>query len=147
MIDLDIIESDHSGEVPFTRDQIADFLYENLDEFGDAREHILASIAYAYGEEAGQDGFVLVASDGEDIVGTVVINDTNMGGYIPEHILVYIATHSDYRGQGVGSRMMERILEHTEGDVALHVEQDNPARHLYEKYDFTNKYLEYRHKK
>ncbi|MDZ7771936.1 MAG: GNAT family N-acetyltransferase [Balneolaceae bacterium] len=147
MIDLHIINSEESGEVPFTRDQIADFLYEHLDEFGDAREHILASIAYAYGEENGQDGFVLVASDGKQLVGAVVINDTNMGGYIPEHILVYIATHGDYRGQGVGSRMMERILERTEGDVALHVEHDNPARHLYEKYDFTNKYLEYRHSK
>lgn len=146
MIEFDIIENDN-GEVPFTRDQIADFLHEHLDEFGDAREHILSCIAYAYGEDTGQDGFVLVASDGGEIVGAVVINDTNMGGYIPEHILVYIATHGDYRGQGIGSRMMERILDRTEGDIALHVEHDNPARHLYEKYDFTNKYLEYRHSK
>lgn len=146
MIEYTFIEEEDGSE-PFTRDDIADFLYEHLDEFGDAREHILASIAYAYGDGDGQDGFVLVAYDGEEIVGTVVINDTNMGGYIPEHILVYIATHGGYRGQGVGSRMMERILERTEGDVALHVEPDNPARHLYHKYDFTNKYLEYRHTK
>jgi ribosomal protein S18 acetylase RimI-like enzyme len=39
---------------------------------------------------------------------------------------------------------MEHIIEATEGDIALHVEPDNPARQLYEKYGFTNKYLEMR---
>ncbi len=34
-----------------------------------------------------------------------------------------------------------------DGDIALHVEPDNPARFLYEKYGFTNKYLEMRYKR
>jgi ribosomal protein S18 acetylase RimI-like enzyme len=61
-----------------------------------------------------------------------------MGGFIPEQIWVYIAVHGDYRGEGLGKELMERIIEATEGDIALHVEPDNPAKYLYEKYGFTN---------
>jgi ribosomal-protein-alanine N-acetyltransferase len=35
-------------------------------------------------------------------------------------------------------------IENTEGNIALHVEPDNPAKNLYERMGFTNKYLEMR---
>ena len=76
-----------------------------------------------------------------------IINKTGMAGYIPENILVYIATHSDYRGKGIGGQLIERAFKETEGDIALHVEPENPAKHLYEKLGFTNKYLEMRWKR
>lgn len=147
MIEFDIIHSDIENPTVFGREDIADFLYKHLDEFGDKKKHILSSISYAYGDKEGQDGFILVAHEEEQIVGAVIINHTNMGGFIPEHILVYIAVHGDYRGQGLGSQLMEHIIDATEGDIALHVEPDNPAVHLYDKFGFTNKYLEMRLKK
>jgi ribosomal protein S18 acetylase RimI-like enzyme len=70
-----------------------------------------------------------------------------MSGYIPENILVYIATHRDKRGQGLGKKLMSKAIEISQGDIALHVEADNPARFLYEKLGFTNPYLEMRLKK
>ena len=42
---------------------------------------------------------------------------------------------------------MSKTLEIAKGDVALHVEPDNPARFLYEKIGFSSKYLEMRFKK
>jgi ribosomal protein S18 acetylase RimI-like enzyme len=89
-------------------------------------------------------GFIVVARDGGKIVGAVVVNKTGMSGYIPENILVYIAAHADYRGQGLGKKLMNKAIDMAEGAIALHVEPDNPARHLYEKLGFTNKYLEMR---
>ncbi len=143
-IQFDLIYSDEKNPTDFTRNEIADFLFEHLDQFGDEKEAILKSIAYAYGDRPGQDGVVLVAHSDGAIMGAVVINDTNMEGYIPEHILVYIAVHKDARGQGLGKALMERIIKATRGDIALHVEPENPAKHLYAKYGFTNKYLEMR---
>jgi Acetyltransferases len=67
-----------------------------------------------------------------------------MQDYIPENILVYIATHNAYRGRGIGKELMQLAIAHTEGNIALHVEPDNPAKKLYEKAGFTNKYLEMR---
>lgn len=142
-----IVESDKKNPTSFGREQIADFLFEHLDEFGDEKDAILKCIAYAFGDRPGQDGFILIAHDEDEILGVVIINKTNMSGYIPENILVYIAVHSKTRGRGVGKGLMKRIIENTEGDIALHVEPDNPAKHLYEKFGFTNKYLEMRLKK
>ncbi len=144
MIEYDLIHSDIENPTPFSREDIAEFLYNNLDEYGDEKKHILSCIGYAYGDKEGQNGFILIAHEKDQIVGAVIINHTNMGGFIPEHILVYIAVQEDFRGQGLGKELMERIIDATEGDIALHVEPDNPAKYLYEKYGFTNKYLEMR---
>ena len=92
-------------------------------------------------------GFILNGIMDNKIVGSVVVNKTGMSGYIPENILVYIATHRDYRGKGIGKELMKQALDIAEGNVALHVEPDNPARFLYEKIGFTSKYLEMRYNK
>ncbi|HLR90056.1 MAG TPA: GNAT family N-acetyltransferase [Balneolaceae bacterium] len=134
-------------QILFSRDRIATFLFTHLEEYGDEKGAILKCIAYAYGDNPGQDGFVLIAHQENEILGVVIVNDTNMAGYIPEHILVYIAVHGEARGKGVGKALMEKALNETEGDVALHVEPENPARFLYEKFGFTNKYLEMRRTK
>ena len=42
---------------------------------------------------------------------------------------------------------MQKAIELTEGDIALHVDRDNPAIKLYERLGFTNPYLEMRLKK
>lgn len=138
-------------------DAVADFLYEHLGRYGDPREHIVRCLRYASGERAGQGGSVTLAEDHgaevrgtEDrgrIVGAVVTNRTNMGGYIPENVLVYVAVDADQRGRGVGGRLMERALDELEGDVALHVEADNPAVRLYERLGFAQPYLEMRLKR
>ena len=144
MIEYHISPSDSENPTQFSRDDIADFLYHHLDEYGDSKEAILKCIAYAYGDKPGQDGFILIAHEESTIVGAVIINHTNMNGYIPEHILVYIAVDAEQRGKGIGKQLMEHIIEATDGDIALHVEPENPAKFLYEKYGFTNKYLEMR---
>lgn len=143
-ISYSIIKSDEENPTGFSREDIAGFLYSHLEQYGDQKSAILKCIAYAYGDGPGQDGFILVAHRGDEILGVVIINRTNMEGFIPENILVYIAVHAKTRGQGVGKTLMQKIIEETEGDIALHVEPDNPAKFLYEKFGFTNKYLEMR---
>lgn len=90
---------------------------------------------------------MLLLKEQDEILGTVVINRTGMSGYIPENILVYIAVNGNYRGKGLGRKIMTRAIELSDGDIALHVEPDNPAKFLYEKLGFENKYLEMRLKK
>ena len=130
------------------KDHIVDFLYKHLGEYGDPREYIERAVEYALSDHPGEGGFLLVEyGEGDKVLGTVVINKTGMSGYIPENILVYIAVHGDARGSGLGKKLISKAQEMAKGDIALHVESDNPARHLYEKTGFTNKYLEYRWQK
>ena len=126
------------------KNEIADFLHTHLDKYGDTKEDILKCLDYALSNYAHQGGFVLLARDEEGIVGAVVMNQTGMEGYIPENILVYIAVHSRYRGKGLGKQLMNKAIDLAKGNIALHVEPDNPAKKLYEKLGFTNKYLEMR---
>jgi len=129
------------------KQKIANFLFEHLDEFGDPQPDIEKAIRYATGNENTPGGLLIAHWNEDNILGAAVLNKTGMKGYIPENILVYIATHSDHRGKGIGKKLMNAAITQTDGDIALHVEPDNPARQLYEQLGFTNKYLEMRLKK
>ncbi len=126
------------------REKISNFLYTHLDQYGDPKEDINKCIDYAMKERPSHGGFIVTATEDDKIIGAVIVNHTGMEGYIPENILVYIAVDSEQRGKGVGKKLMERTIEQADGAIALHVEADNPAKYLYEKLGFTNKYLEMR---
>ncbi|WP_430973442.1 GNAT family N-acetyltransferase [Sunxiuqinia rutila] len=126
------------------KSRVLDFLYHHLENFGDPKNDIEKAMDYALKVYPSFGGFVLGAYDAGQLVGAVVINQTGMKDYIPENILVYIATHNEHRGQGLGRQLMEAAIQQAEGNIALHVEPDNPARRLYEKLGFSSKYLEMR---
>jgi ribosomal-protein-alanine N-acetyltransferase len=138
------ITSQNLTQSPFSATDVSKFLFKALEQYGDEERHILKCINYALSDDAGKGGMVTVAAEGNTIVGAVVINDTGMGGYIPDHILVYIAVDPSQRGKGTGQKLMEQVISKTNGDIALHVEPHNPAIRLYERLGFTNKYLEMR---
>lgn len=128
------------------KQKMVDFLHTHLDQYGDSKEDILRAIDYALSESSMQGGFILKGYENDQLAGMVVMNKTGMKGYIPENILVYIAVDGNMRGKGIGKQLMNKIIDITEGDIKLHVEPENPARFLYEKVGFENKYLEYRFK-
>jgi GNAT superfamily N-acetyltransferase len=128
------------------REQIVKFLHTHMGRYRDDRISIGNAIEYALSDRPHQSGFILMAKDLNEHVGVVVMNHTHMEGYIPENVLVYIATHGDYRGRGIGAELIQRCIELAKGDIALHVEHDNPARRLYERMGFENPYLEMRYR-
>ncbi|KAF2519393.1 GNAT family N-acetyltransferase [Flavobacterium salilacus subsp. salilacus] len=130
------------------QENVVNFLFKSLEEYGDPKSDINKCVNYAMNklDDRETGGMVLVATLEEKIVGAVILNDTGMGGYIPENILVYIATDANYRGQGIGKKLMREAIDSVNGDIALHVEPENPAKKLYESLGFTNKYLEMRFK-
>ena len=129
------------------KDKIVNFLYTHLEEFGDKKKYIQKALDYSINENSSFGGFTFLLIEKQNIIGATVINKTGMGGYIPENILVYIATHKEHRGKGLGKKLMQFAIENSVGDIALHVEAENPARHLYKKMGFTNPYLEMRLRK
>lgn len=142
----------YSPEYPMheeLQNDVVNFLFESLEEYGDPKQDINKAIDFAFNktERAETAGLVIVAFVNNKISGAVVINETGMSKYIPENILVYIATKSNQRGSGIGKKLIQEAINSTHGDIALHVEPDNPAKGLYEKFGFTNKYLEMRFKK
>lgn len=125
--------------------QYSDFLYQHLEHYGDEKEDIIKAIHYAMGINDKPGGFILYATDEQEkIVGIAVLLDTLMHGFIPEHILVYLAIDSSVRGQGLGSQLLDGVKAEAKGSIALHVDKDNPAQNLYERKGFEKKYIEMR---
>ncbi|MGC6414220.1 MAG: GNAT family N-acetyltransferase [Bacteroidia bacterium] len=125
------------------KEEIVEFLFNHLEQYGDECDAINKCLSYA----SKRGGSVWLAFSGNNLVGVSIFNETGMQGYIPENILVYIAVHKSQRGKGLGKQIIQAALSKIIGDVALHVEKDNPAKYLYEKLGFTNPYLEMRLKR
>ncbi len=126
------------------KNEIAEFLFNHLGKYGDPKDDILKCLDYALDQGLQAGGFVVMARENGELVGVLVMNKTGMSGYIPENILVYIAVDAEQRGKGIGGKLMGMAIKMASGAIALHVEPDNPARKLYERLGFTNKYLEMR---
>ncbi|MEB2774434.1 GNAT family N-acetyltransferase [Algoriphagus sp. D3-2-R+10] len=126
------------------KNEIAEFLFNHLGQYGDPKEDIMKCLDYALDQSLHAGGFVVMARENGNLLGVLVMNKTGMSGYIPENILVYIAVDAAQRGKGIGGKIMDTAVKMANGSIALHVEPDNPAKKLYERIGFTNKYLEMR---
>jgi ribosomal-protein-alanine N-acetyltransferase len=141
-MEFKIINASSGEDKTYSNQVIAQFLYTHLEEYGDKIEDILKCIDYVMNPDKG--GNIVVGLDVNKIVGVTILNNTNMKDFIPENILVYIAVDNSQRGKGFGKQLMQKAISIADGNIALHVEPNNPAKILYEKLGFTNKYLEMR---
>jgi ribosomal protein S18 acetylase RimI-like enzyme len=127
-----------------TPDDVTRFLSRSLKPFDDPPEDIARGVADALSPAPPGNGFVLLALSGDRLVGSLVMLKTGMKGYVPENLLLYVAVDPEHRGKGIGGRLCREAKKAVEGVVKLHVEYDNPAKRLYERLGFENKYAEMR---
>ncbi|MFH1741916.1 MAG: GNAT family N-acetyltransferase [bacterium] len=126
------------------RKALALFLHENLKPYEDTLPDIERGLDDALSPRQGENGFVLIADIENQAVGALVMLRTGMKGYVPENLLLFVAVNGLKRGHGIGSRLVKRAIELSEGNIKLHVDYGNPARRLYERLGFHNKYAEMR---
>ena len=132
-----------SGMNPMEKNRIIRFL--NAFESDNERENIAEAVEYAVKLKPSFGGFVLTAEQDDQIVGAIVANRTGMGSYNPNHILVFVTLHQDFReDEALTKRLIQKAIQHAKGDIAMHVKPDNPALQLYEKIGFKAQYLELR---
>ena len=144
---LSFVRVDQENDFPTwaTRDQVETFLLVNMKPYNDPPEDITRALDYAFGKEGKPGGYIVLAQFEGKLAGICVMLATGMGGFIPETVLLYIGVDPALRGQGIGGKLMSEAIGQCEGDVKLHVEYDNPARHLYERFGFSSKYAEMRY--
>lgn len=147
MLNIKIYRTEDELTKDISREEYVDFLHEHLDQFRDNKEAINLAVDYAFSKSEGKGGFLLTAHHEGKLVGELLMINTGMKYFIPENILVYIAVDGKYRGKGFGREIIKEAVKHTEGEVKLHVEYDNPAKRLYERVGFESKYAEMRYKR
>lgn len=133
------IKTYQSYNFPFElKRDIVDFLFTHLEQFGDDKDVIAKSLNYI----VDKGGHLVLCFEENQIVGACVVNHTHMDSYIPENILVYLATDLNRRRSGIGTLIMKEVLDVCRGNILLRIDANNPAIKLYEKFGFTNPYLE-----
>lgn len=145
MICIEQINSMEELEKITTVNELVGRLHEMLIPFADSVPQIRDGIDYAMDRNDIRGGFILTAMDEKEIAGALVMLRTNMSGYVPENLLLYVAVDVSRRGKGIGRKLIEKALKLTGGNVKLHVEYDNPAKKLYEKIGFVSKYADMRY--
>lgn len=120
-------------------------MYKNLENFGDPIEYIENAVNYALKYSNSHGGFIAVAYSSEDIMASVaVVLYTGLKGVFPENLLAYLAVDKKFRVKGIGSELIQYMLNNTTGSISLQVDPKNPAKKLYKKFGFDVKYLEMR---
>lgn len=147
MLKIETILNMESLEQNIGKAALIDFLHTHLDRFRDTKSAISKAIDYAFSQDPGRGGYLITAELDGKLVGAVVMNNTGMQEFIPEYYLIYIAVDASERGQGIGAKLLQKAFDTADGDIALHVEYDNPAKRLYERVGFSTKYAEMRWKR
>jgi len=144
---MNIIKIKNNNEFPpwLDLDMFVKFMHESIKPYNDTLEDTYKGVEYAFSTEAGKGGFLMIAEENQKLLGALVMLKTGMQGYIPENLLLMVAVEPCQRGKGTGKLLVDRSIEEADGDVALHVEYDNPAKKLYERVGFTSKYAEMRY--
>ncbi|HLU87334.1 MAG TPA: GNAT family N-acetyltransferase [Taishania sp.] len=124
--------------------KIVDFLSKHLDGLESNKENIRGAIEYSTKEKLSFGGLVIVKKVHDEIVGVSIVNQTGMQGYMAENVLVYIAVSKKFRNKGIAKMMVEQVLRHAKGDVALHLKGDSSLAPLCEKFGFKNSIVEMR---
>jgi len=128
-------------------DDLVGFLSTQMVPYQDTAPDVRRGLEYAFSDSEEKGGFAVLALHAEELLGAVVFLKTGMKGYVPDNLLLFVCVDPKTRGQGIGKRLIEKALSHCDGAVKLHVEPDNPARRLYERMGFENKYLEMRYQR
>jgi GNAT superfamily N-acetyltransferase len=123
---------------------IVNFLQTHLMPFDDPKDVISTAVEYALSAHPGGKGFILLATIDKKLLGVIVCIQLNKVGIIPENLIVYVCVHQNYRGKGLGSRLIREAIDCADGDVKLHLEKTNPSIKLYKKLGFNDNYIEMR---
>jgi DNA-binding MarR family transcriptional regulator/ribosomal protein S18 acetylase RimI-like enzyme len=132
------------GSTDLDIDRLVAFLHAEMQPYHDRPEDIRRGVVNALSGCPAPGGFILTANRGGGLVGALVMLATGMRGYVPEHLLLFVAVERSLRSRGIGRMLIARAMAMTSGDIKLHVEEENPARRLYESLGFVAKYAEMR---
>jgi len=135
-VDLDIRELE-KGDLSMSYREFLHKLDDWLIQFSDPMEEIEEAV-----ENAFNHGYVLGAYYRGVLSGIAVVSRTRFHTFFPQYHLSYIATRQGTEGRGIGTELLEKVIELTRGDLSLHVEVDNErAIMLYQKMGFKKKYF------
>lgn len=142
-----VIREMHQSEYPLLRE----FIYEAIFQ-RDLLDSVPKTIVddptvYVYIDEFGsrEHDYCLCADAGGNLVGAVWVRIINGFGHVDEKTPEFaISLYKEYRGQGIGTRLMQKMLAYLKSagyeKTSLAVQKDNYAYKMYQNVGFVVAY-------
>jgi len=109
-----------------------DLLVQYSDSVAETEDAIINAI---------DKGFILLASRNGVYEGVCIIANLGFEEFIPKYHLAYVGTNKSSKGRGVGTKLIQRAIDLTDGNLSLHVDLDNKgAKKLYKRLGFKHIY-------
>ncbi|MCB0560112.1 MAG: GNAT family N-acetyltransferase [Phaeodactylibacter sp.] len=132
-----------SGINPMEKSKVIRFICDHTSNSN--RQSVQEAVEYAMKLKPSFGGFILTVEEDRQLIGAIVANRTGMESYNPKNIFVFVTIHKDYlQDKALVHATMQNAIRYTDGDIAMHVEPDNPALKLYQELGFKAQYLELR---
>lgn len=118
------------------KEKIFHYTKEWLQEYGDPAIEMNEAIDNAY-----EKGHILLANRQGKDQGICILVDTGFNNFLPTYHLAYVGTAPKSNGRGIGTELVKRAIDISDGHVSLHVDPTNQrAKKLYEKLGFKHFY-------
>ena len=133
----------YTGISPLEKGALVHFLCQHAG--GATTKSVEEAMDYALKRKPSFGGFIIAIREQMKIIAAIVVNRTGMDGFSPKNICVYVAidkSHSQL--EELLQQLLQKAIHHANGDLAMHVEPDHPALHLYQRMGFRAQYLELR---
>ncbi|MCB0588350.1 MAG: GNAT family N-acetyltransferase [Phaeodactylibacter sp.] len=132
-----------SGMNPVEKNKVVRFLCDHTHNSN--RQSVQEAVEYAIKLKPSFGGFILAVEKERQLIGVIVANRTGMESYNPKNIFVFVTLHRDYQqDKSLIQTLIQRAIRYADGDIAMHVEPNNPALDLYQELGFKAQYLELR---
>ena len=133
-----------SNTTTLTVNRIVNFISKFQIASEDELDNIFRSVDYALSPYKYQGGFVLLAEDNNSIIGSVVVNRTNMEGYVPKNLMVYFAADPNSAFPELEKELLKKAIQLTSGEIAYHISINSPVINLLEDVGFEKNFFELR---
>lgn len=143
MIRKTVLYDAYTGISPMEKSAVVSFLSENTTSATENDIH--EAVEYAVKHKPSFGGFILTAQEGRKIIATIVANRTGMEGYEAKNIFVFVAFDQEHpESKVIAKKLLQKAINHADGDVALRVEPNSPSLQLYRSLGFKSQYIELR---
>lgn len=94
------------------------------------KQHIQQAMTYALKDASllrgsySHGGIVLIAVTDDQLVGGLIANRTGLMDFLPQTLVSFIATETDYRQKGIAGHLIEHCKKFLPGTMAIVPDQD-----------------------
>jgi GNAT superfamily N-acetyltransferase len=125
------------------KENIARFISMNSSNGHSDFDFAWKAVDYALSLNGNQGGFILMARDEGELKGVLVINRTGHEFYLPENLLVYLVTTPESDKKDIAAKLLQKATQLAKGNIAVHLDKNNPDTTLFELLGFREKCVEY----